>query len=350
MMTLQHNDIWRRDFDISTSLYNDISIRKWRPANIAAAFLLAAAMLTGCGGSSDSFEDEPQNVTDNESPQEIRLKADVWRMMEGTRATFYETGTLASGSFTAAAYSANTTTAYFTPVTVNWDTDKWIFSDGKHYWPSEGALDFFAYMPAAVPSYITDMSDVASLVTYTARNPQFKCKNLPMTYDSESSSAGQGSGLQEFVYALKTNRTKALDGASGVTLDFLHPFTKIILQLSSTQADIHINKITLKGIKNNGTYAHSSGWTPTGDATNLVLTLDGNYSANDVIGTLLMIPQDWAGEIEVNATWTDWGAQLPHILKTTKATTWAAGTSYTYTFTITETDLIVNTTKFTEQW
>ena len=345
MTTLRHNDIWRRDFDISTSLYNDISTRKWRPANIAVAFLLAAAVLAGCGGDSVGFDDEPQNVADNATPQEIRFNVDVWRMMEGTRASFYETGTMTSGSFTAAAYSANTTTAYFTPVTVYWDTDKWIFSDGKHYWPSEGALDFFAYMPATPPSYITN-----GPIYTTARDPQFTCGNLPMTYNSASPTAGQGSGLQEFVYALKTNRTKALDGASGVTLDFQHPFTKIILQLSSTQADIHINKITLKGIKNNGTYAHSSGWTPTGDATNLVLTLDGNYSANDVIGTYLMIPQDWAGEIEVNATWTDWGAQLPHILKTTKATTWAAGTSYTYTFTITETDLIVNTTKFTEQW
>ena len=124
---------------------------------ILLLLLTTAAMLTSCG--SDGFDDEPQNVADNASPQEIRFNANVWRMMDGTRASFYTTGTLSSGSFTAAAYTANSTTEYITPTTVNWVTDKWVFDDGKHYWPAEGTLDFFAYMPTTTPStegyYIT---------------------------------------------------------------------------------------------------------------------------------------------------------------------------------------------------
>jgi hypothetical protein len=92
-------------------------------------------------------------------------------------------------------------------------------------------------------------------------------------------------------------------------------------------------------------------WTLTGDATNFVVTANRNYSADDAIGSYLMIPQYWAGNIEVEATWVDWGVSLKHTLTTkVDAVTWAPGTSYTYTFTITETDLIVSSSKYTEQW
>lgn len=294
--------------------------------------------------------------------QEIRVNADVWRVMEGTRATIYDGGTLTSGSFKASSYVANTTTAYITPVQVDWVTDKWVWSDGKHYWPASGSLDFFAYMPAAIPSYIMDMSDVASQVTYTARNPQFKCKDLPMTYNSELPSDGQGSGLQEFVYALKTDRTKALDGADGVTLNFQHPFARIKLMLAASHPNVTINSITFRSIKNNGSYDHSASpeWTTTGVATDFTVTLsdaaaifDDNPASPTQIGTdFIMIPQEFAGAIEINASWNDWGdTPVEHTVTTTiPAITWQAGYSYTYTFTITPEDLVVNLTDFTEQW
>jgi hypothetical protein len=320
----------------------------------APLLLTAAILMAAC--SSDDANDTPTPTNDN---AEIAFTTATTTWHDATRATTYDGGTLTSGSFTAASYVAESTTAYFTPVTVNWETDKWVFSDGKHYWPAEGALDFFAYMPAAVPSYITNMSDVASLVTYAARNPQFKCKNLPMTYDASTSTAGQGSGLQEFVYALTTGRTKALDGADGVTLNFQHPFARIDMKLSDAQAKpVTINTITFKTLKNNGTYTHNGSpnkWALTGDATDFKVTLDQDYAVTgteQTIGTsYLMIPQNWTGNIEVEATWVDWGVSLKHTLtKQIDAVTWAPGTSYTYTFTITETDLIVNTSKYTEQW
>ena len=64
-----------------------------------------------------------------------------------------------------------------------------------------------------------------------------------------------------------------------------------------------------------------------------------------------MIPQEWTGGIDVNATWDVWGVTKNHDVSTTLSSiTWQAGYSYTYTFTITETDLTVNVAKFTEQW
>ena len=332
---------------------------------ILLLLLTTAAMLTSCGSGSDGFDDEPQNVADNASPQEIRFNANVWRMMDGSRASFYTTGTLSSGSFTAAAYTANSTTEYITPTTVNWVTDKWVFDDGKHYWPAEGTLDFFAYMPTTLPSYITNMSDVASRVTYAAQNPQFKCKNLPMTYNSASPTENQGSGLQEFVLAMATGQSKAGQGASGVTMNFSHPFTRIKMELSASQATaITINTITFKSLKNNGScsFAYNestsewkSTWTPSGEHTDFKATLNQDFTVTGSVQTIgvpyIMIPQNWTGNIEVEATWIDWGISIKHTLKTkVDAVDWAPGTSYTYTFTITETDLIVSSSKYTEQW
>lgn len=309
-------------------------MRPQTPPYITFCCLLAAVivLLTGC--SKDEGFDETKTA-------EITLRTDVWRMMDATRATTFDNQAAlqTEGAFTCAVYNAETTTPYINATSVNWDgtASKWEFSDGKHYWPASGSLDFFAYMPAAAPSYITGL-------TYTtARAPQFSCTSLPMTPDGQSAT-------EEFIYALTTGQSKAGQGNSGVTLTFQHPFARIKLQLSESQEDIHINSITLKSIKNNGDYVHGTGWTPSGDATNFVFTLNNDYKANHDFGTYLMMPQNWAGEIEVDADWNVWGVSKNHTVSATVPTTWQSGYSYTYTITITETDLKVDIAKFTEQW
>ena len=296
--------------------------------------MLATMMLAASCGS-DGFDDEPQNVA--ESPQEIHLNAEVWRMMDGTRAFFYAIPDgLQSSGFGCVAYLDGT--QYFSS-NVIWYNSKWKFEHNKYYWPASGTLKFYGY--SAVPSCFTSH-------THASGNPQFTC-TLPMTSDGGSDITNDQDDLLEFVYA-KATGTKAANGETGVTLNFQHPFTRINLKLSSTQASIQINTITFKSIKNNGNYNDGT-WTLTGDATNFVVTANRNYSADDAIGSYLMIPQNWTGNIEVEATWVDWGVSLKHTLTTkVDAVTWAPGTSYTYTFTITETELIVSSSKYTEQW
>lgn len=294
--------------------------------------LITAFVLSAC--SSDDTNTTPNAANDSE----IRFNPEVWKMLEGTRATTFDgTSDLQSlAHFYCAVYNAGTLTPYFTPGQVSYSESQWTFDSGKHYWPAEGSLDFFAYAPYGGVSYISDL-------TYAATpNLTFNCA-LPMTNAEQADNV-----LGEFVYDIKNGRNKS-NSASGVTLSFQHPFARIKLQLSSTQAAIHINTITLKSIKNNGSYSHTSGWTPDGDA-NFVATLNSDFAANANIGTYIMIPQSWAGEIEVNATWDVWGELQTRTVSTTVSTTWLAGHSYTYTFTITPTDLKVDTEKFTEQW
>ena len=306
------------------------------------ALLIAfASLFSGCSA---------DDSTPSAAADEIRVNAEVWHLVSGTRVNFIDDENISDYDFIATVYPTGTTTnPLISPVEVNWNStsSKWEFSDGKHYWPATGSFDFFAYMPVSIPSYITDMSDVASQVTYAASALQFKCASLPMTNSGQTS-------LQEFVCALTPEQSKSNAGADGVTMTFKHPFARITLKLSSTQQPIHINTITLKSLKNNGSCSFdgsTSSWVPSDDACDFVATLDQDYTANQVIDTYIMVPQTFTGDIVVNADWTDWGAQLTHTVSTSLSSiTWAAGTSYTYTFTITESDLKVDTQKYTEQW
>lgn len=352
--------------------------------NSRIGVMMLAVMLAACSNS-DSTDDSTGTSPQNE----IRLRADVWYVMPGTRATTYAGGEQTSGSFTAAAYVENTTTPYINPVQVNWDTGKWVWNDGKHYWPATGNLDFFAYMPATAPTYITTGPTYSISGTPQA---QFTCTDIPMIYDAASPTGGQGSDLMEFVWAMTVGQNKTNAG-EGVTMKFRHPFARINFQLAANHTKIQINSIIFKNVKTGGTctlngtdiaetfYYTTSVWsslTPAEGGSDLVMTLankdgEGNWIAADVntfntsssatpIGgyssdahqfvDLIMVPQTFAGTIEVNASWNDWGdTPVPHTVTTTiPPINWEAGKSYTYTFNISTDDLVVNVSNFTEQW
>lgn len=307
---------------------------------IIEGFLFATVILLwGCAS------DESSTVNGN---GEIRLNADIWRMMDGTRAATYYDNAAAlqtEGHFTCAVYQAGTTTPYITETAVDWagdPTNKWEFSDGKHYWPAEGSLDFFAYMPATKPDYIGDVTYAVTADSSPIPAPQLTCTSLPVT------EAGQ-EGLQEFIYALRTGQNKAGQGASGVALTFKHPFARITLQWSAEDhTGITINSITFKDIKNNGTCTidGSTGnpsWETPGSAA--------DFTAAAMGGPFLVVPQTFTGgnvTIEVNAT----KEGDTETFTANVATAWTASYSYTYSFTLNfkAKELIIDTTKYTEQW
>lgn len=315
--------------------------------------LLAAGLLAGC-----TRPDDP-------TPQknEIQMDAAVWQMMQGAPSrrayTFDDVSSLQTEAhFTCMAYNAGTLTAYIPTTSVDWNSTQWVFNNGAshYYWPlpttnggAHPSLDFFAYVPATRPSYI------AADPTYTAaHNVTFTCSDLPMT------NAEQDDDLKEFMFGMALGQNYG-NAAAGVPLTFQHPFARIKLQLAASHPNVTINSITFRSIKNNGNYDHSASpkWSTSGDATNFVLSLtgdaavfDNNPASERQIGDYyIMIPQEWAGEIVVNADCLFWGEKVNYpSLTTTVPTTWQPGYSYTYTFNISPDDLKVNIEQFTEQW
>lgn len=299
--------------------------------------------------------------TPREAADEIRFNADVWRVMEGTRATTVGEGILMNCSFVVYAYYHNTTTCYINGEVVNFTEGEssWI---NRQYWPRDNsALDFFALMPATLPlpNYIsvdsTPYDAVSNPDGYSSGSPRFVCTDLPMDITASSDS-------KEIVCAYIANQSEEYQGESGVALNFKRPFARINFQLSASHPNITINSITFKGLKSggictfNGTASTWSALTPTEGSVDFKVTLNQVCNSNPASpvplgSTYLVIPQTFGGEITVNASWIDWGETFPHNVSTTISShTWAAGTSYTYTFSITESDLKVSIEKYTEQW
>ena len=283
----------------------------------------------------------------NEAKKEIGIKPDVWKMAEATRAITYDNSALVSSGFKCTAYNAETavvnTDAEISNTTVTWNGSRWVFDGGSRYWPTSGSLDFFAYAPSLKPGYIT----AGPTYSYSGgQHVAFTCSSLPVT------SSGQSS-ITEFVYALAANQNEENAGATGVALNFLHPFSLVKLQLAANHPDITIHSVTFRTVKNGGTY--DNGWTSVDGNENLVWTIDADFnkntSARPIGDSFLVIPQNWGGEIVVNADCLYWGEKKNYpSLTTTVPTNWQPGYSYTYTFNISPDDLIVNISKFTEQW
>lgn len=296
-----------------------------------------------------------------EEPQEIRVNADVWRVMEGTRATTIDTeGELQTTGFKTYVYVDGSTTKYINGSTVSYADSKWEFDDGKHYWPISESLNFFAHSPKELtnthctfdpePYHAEDNPD-----GYSDDLARIVCTSLPIAITNNSDAT-----TEELIYAYTPAQNKAGQGATGVTMNFKRPFARVYFKLAASHPNITINSITFQTLKNNGSCTFNgttTAWTLTGDAANLVASYSpgAQFTTTSTVqligGPFLVIPQAWTGGIEVNASWTEWGVPKNNqTLSTTVPTTWQAGYSYTYTFTITEFDLKVDIAKFTEQW
>ena len=331
--------------------------------HIILLLLLVAGLLAGC----TNTPEPPQP----EAPDEICLNADVQKVQKGAKASTISNASGLQGEYLRIdAYFHGTTANCIDNAKLKYITSAWKFVDGSdaethYYWPIEGsvheasgetvgALDFVGYCP-----YDLTHTGV-TLGTYSTGNPQMTC-TLPMVSTTPEGEETTQANLKEFLWAYTGNQTKSSNSGT-VNMTFKHPFARIRFQLSENHPDIVIKTITLKALKSGGTCSFDgsiSTWsalTPSEGTVDFVASPDQTCNDNPAspvtIGTdYILVPQTFAGNIEVKAEWIDWGEMIEHTL-TTKidAVDWDPGTSYTYTFTITETDLVVNTTKFTEQW
>ena len=323
-------------------------------------------MLLAACNSSDS-DDSPVATSQNE----IRITTNVTSMPSGTRATTIDDNTALQGcELKIDAYFNGTETKFLDGKTLRYDSS-WKFwntgtsSQEHYYWPIEGSiydpddpassnitvssLDFVGFCPYTQPGYITPdpTYNHTTGISFTADMSSF------MTNTAQAS-------VSEFLVGLTQNQTYATQPANGVPLNFKHPFSRIMFKLKENHPDITIHSITLKSLNTGGSYtlspANAPSWTSLSGSTDLVTTLTGadaifndNTTAKPIGSQLIVIPQDFAGTIEISA---EQNGDTETLSTTLSSTTWQAGYSYTYTFTINfpQKELIVNTNKYTEQW
>lgn len=182
--------------------------------------LLAGALPFIASCSSDELVAENQS-----NPNEISFTP----LLTGvTRAMSIDATELQTQGFNVTAIINGGSTAYFTAENYTWNSTANAYtSTTKHYWPSEGSLDFYAYSP---------MSD-----TYVGTGKQI-VKTDYNTFDVTPSATP--SEQVDFVYANTNNKTKGTDGKV-TTLNFRHAESNIVIQLKNTATDL---KFTVKDV------------------------------------------------------------------------------------------------------
>lgn len=324
--------------------------------------LLAAGLPAGC-----SVSDGDPATDSGAAPatqDEIRLHADVWQVMDGTRATTYDSNiALQSEDLKIDAYYHDTETKYLDGKKLHYDTDDWKFWEDdaqlKCYWPIVGSvydpadanitvssLDFVGYCPYNRPSYIP-----ADPTYNYSTGVSFTCDlSSYMTLASQTS-------MPEFLVGILDAQTYTTQTAAGgaLPLQFKHPFALIKFVITAASGtNVKINSISIDGLKTGGTCAYDGttmSWSSlTGSAT---MTLTQELKNGDTTeGTpFLVIPNNYGSKyLTVNATWNDWSNVTISDYGTNVDFNWQAGYIYTYNLTLDKYGLKVDIAKYTEQW
>ena len=319
--------------------------------------MLAVILLAACSG-----DDTQSDTYVGDDTQEIRFSADVRQVKSGTRITTIdnEAGLQEQDQdIRIDAYVNGTNTSVISDARLLYADASWKFwgsgAETHYYWPIEGSyirstevtsLDFVGYCPYET-GYISGTNYVSSEVQISCDMRSY------MTHTAQN-------GLTEFMCGLLQDKKydDQVDAGGRLQIELKHPFTRIRFQLSASHPDITIHSVTLGGLKAKGTCSFNgttSTWSDRSEDAVFVADVDQTLNTNasvQQIGTdYILIPQTFGGSITIVASWKEWGEDKSHTVSTTiPSATWDPGHSYTYTFTITETDLIVNSEKYTEQW
>lgn len=234
-----------------------------------------------------------------------------------------------------------------------------------YYWPNEGALNFFAYMPSKkFMDGHTDKKTYVTLGGYTdTYGQQFSC-DLPATNnvldsDGETVVVDYDANMIEFIYAYTPSQTLAdavagSDGVKRTPLKFVHPFSLVCFQLGDGSYRMTVESITLNNIHLKGTFSTGQTNTRTGIGTwepdedenpaNTIYTANINKRIpNDVnyntvfAGPFVMMPQNLTDvTLTLEATRellsTETAGTSTDVNETVDLTgKWEPGKRYTYT-------------------
>ena len=216
---------------------------------------------------------------------------------------------LAENGFYVTAYSTGTSaTPYFDNVLFSYNSSAYS-SATKYYWPSGYNLDFYAYSPA-------EGTDIT--------RTNYKTFNIT----ANATVANQ----VDFVYANTNNWGKQTgtgthDGKAGVTINFRHAESKVIIKLKNTNDALTftVGDVTLGYVANTGTFEYKATTTDTQNSG--TLNESGTWTANT--GTSGVFTQTVAdGSVYSTSTAAQAGADMILIPQTlTTATVYSAASS-----------------------
>ena len=178
--------------------------------------------------------------------------------------------------------SGATSNAYFTNEVFSTTDGATFTSTNKHYWPNTYNLDFYAWQPS-------------SLSATTGNYTGFSIS--PSTTVSEQI---------DFVYAVTRGWGRYTgythDGSAGVTINFRHAESKVLVQLKNTNDNLKITvgNVTIGNLRGTETFTWNGvtdGTTQTAAAT---ATTDGQYTS----GTLTYLDGTWTATSEQNSAYT----------------------------------------------
>lgn len=190
-------------------------------------------------------------------------------IVEGqTRAADIKTNTLTS--FNAYAIVNGTANVYFAEDLFE-KSEGTFNSVNKHYWPSSGALDFYAYAPATSTQYthstpntlgfvVTPSTTISEQVDLVVANTNNKAKT-----DAYTPTGGSASTY----------------GAAGVPLNFRHAESKVVVRFKNGQSNMKIDVQAFKIVNVDGsaTYTYTAASNTSTDVKNSA-TLNNEWTDN----------------------------------------------------------------------
>ena len=203
-----------------------------------------------------------------------------------------------------------------------------------------------------MPSYISSINYAVSGEP-AAPAPNFVCADLPMTVADQED-------LKEFIWALTPGQNKAAQGATGVTMNFKHPFALIKFVIASgSGTNVKINSISIAGLHTGGICTFNAAgtasiWSSHSGSATMTITpeepLKYGTSSTETV-PFMVIPKNYRSKyLTVNATWDEWSNVTISDYGTNVDFNWEPGRIYTYNLTLDKYGLKVDVTKFTEQW
>ena len=334
-------------------------------------WLLVALFATACssdGGDSNTV------TKPNEEAKEIRIQTNVTSVQNGTRATTIDNITALQGqNLKIDAYYHDTETKYLNGTMLHYDKtsepNAWKFWDGSaqlhYYWPITGStvaesstdastLDFVGFCPFDMPTYIgTPTYNHSTGVRFTCDMSNYL--TLARQTGAEDPTIPT---MQEFLVSVLPEQTLATQTAEGGALPmvFKHPFALIKFTITAASGEhVQINSISIAGLNTGGTCTFNGSdmtWgTYTGSAAiTIEQTLKNGGTTEST--PFVVIPNNYGSKyLTVNATWDDWSNPVTISNYGTNVDfNWQPGYIYTYNLTLDKYGLIVNISKFTEQW